>query len=554
MGIPANSSPTLPVERGDRQQGTQQQYQAIFFWMATVLAALCIDFGAFHRLHNSDSIVPVMVSLYRWTPFYWEQDRLGMLVPLLAIPFRDPLANLLAQSAFNLFCGLAAFFLCARYVVRRAWLFTGAISTSLFLLFNSKETRFQYLGLAQPYGVGLFLGLGGLLLLENLKYSRSVRIAFSLICLLAASWVNAALIFVLLPLIFFRWYFDHDKYQRSWVLGSIQNRSGKNKSVSSDSWRNGFPQWMLRAKRCLNHELGIATVLVFLSFVASYIFSGIASHSAAYGDWPYSPVQPWRLPAAWFQFGKNVWTEYLIEPWGIAVASLLVLGVFVRLLPHGRIHRTNPPALNLITCSLVSFLLMGSLSHIQSTEFDPRFALQSMVLLQVGVVAWALLPVHALVSLRWQNALMAAGIFLFLSTPLYLYGWPSLARVRTDLNETLGKYTAEILQSGATHIVGDYWKVWPATFHVNMTLYEMGSDRRVWGVTIRSTPTRVYWSKIPLKKTRLAALVSDPEVRPMLKMYSFPPVKEEQRFKDIVILTPLSDLEREPFTGVFRTR
>jgi hypothetical protein len=529
----AASPSTSPV-------GFQINHQAIFFWTAAVLAALWIDFGAFHRLHNSDSIVPVLVSLIRWTPFYWEQDRLGMLVPLLALPFRNPLANLLAESAFNAFCGLAAFFLCARYVVRRAWLFTGALSASLFLLFNSKETRFQYLGLAQPYGVGMFLGLGGLLLLENSTYSRPLRITFSFICLLAASWVNAALIFVLLPLIFFRWYFDCEKCQKSWPLGSLDNQSGKNHSVSPDGWRNVFLQLMLRAKRCLNHEMGIAMVLVFLSFVASYVYSGIVSYSAAYGDWPYSPVQPWRWPAVWFQFGKNLWSEYLIESWGIAVASLLVLGVFVRLLPPGRVHRTNPPAVNLIASSLVSFLLMGSLSHIQNTEFDPRFALQSMVLLQVGAVAWALLPVHALLSLSGRRALTAAGISLFLSAPLYLYGWPSLAKVRADIDETLGKYTAEILQSGATHIVGDYWKVWPATFHANLVLCEMGSDRRVWGVTIRSTPTRVFWSEIPPKKMRLAAVVGDREVRSMLEMYSFPPVEEERRFKDIVILKPLS--------------
>jgi hypothetical protein len=542
METPANSSPTLAVEREDTQQGAQHWYEAIFFWMASVLAALWIDFGAFHRLHNSDSIVPVMVSLIRWTPFYWEQDRLGMLVPLLAIPFRNPLANLLAQSAFNAFCGLAAFFLCARYVVRRAWLFTGAVSASFFLLFNSKETIFQYLGLAQPYGVGMFLGLGGLLLLENVKYSRPLRISFGLICLLAASWVNAAVIFVLLPLIFFRWYSDSDKYQRSWRLGSIQERSGNNK-VSSNGRRDFFLQLMLRAMRCLNYEMGIALVLVFLSFVANYVFSGIASYSAAYGDWPYSPIQPWRWPTVWFEFGKNIWSEYLVESWGIALASLLVLGVFVRLLPSGRAHRTNPPAVNLMASSLVSFLLMGSLSHIQSTEFDPRFALQSMVLLQVGAVAWALLPVHALLSLSGRKALMAAGIFLFLSAPSYLYGWPSLAKVRTDINETLGQYTAEILQSGATHIVGNYWKVWPATFHVNMALYEMGSDRRVWGVTTRSAPTRVFWSGIPPEKMRLAAVVGDYDVRPMLEMYSFPPVKEERTFKDIVIFKPLSDLE-----------
>jgi hypothetical protein len=543
MEIPTNGIPALDLEREETQQHSQQRYQAIFFGTAAVLAALWIDFGAFHRLHNSDSIVPVLVSLFRWTPFYWEQDRLGMLVPLLAIPFKNPLANLLAQSAFNAFCGLAAFFLCARYVVRRAWLLTGALSASLFLLFNTTETRFQYLGLAQPYGVGMFLGLGGLLLLENSKHSRPLRITFSFICLLAASWVNAALIFALLPLTFFRWYFGGDKHRRSRPLGFLQDQSGRNRSVSPDGGWNVFLQFMLRAKRCLNHEMGIAMVLLFLSFVVNYAYSGIVSYSAAYGDWPYSPVHPSRWPAVWFQFGKIIWSEYLIESWGIAVASLLVLGVLARLLPRGRVHGTNPPAVNLIASSVVSFLLMGSLSHTENTLFDPRFALQSMVLLQVAAVAWALLPAYALLSLSGRRAVTVAGIFLFLSAPLYLYGWPSLARVRADIDETLGKYTAEILQSGATHIIGDYWKVWPATFHANLALYETGSDRRVWGVTIRSTPTQVFWSQIPPEKMRLAAVVGDGEVRSMLEMYSFPPVKEEQRLKNIVILKPLSDSE-----------
>jgi hypothetical protein len=79
---------------------------------------------------------------------------------------------------------------------------------------------------------------------------------------------------------------------------------------------------------------------------------------------------------------------------------------------------------------------------------------------------------------------------------------------------------------------------WPVTFHANLALYEMGSDRRVWGVTIRSTPTRVFWSQIPPQKTRLAAMVGDREVHSMLELYSFPPVEEERRFKDIVILKP----------------
>ena len=453
-----------------------------------------------------------MVSLYRWTLFYWEQDRLGMLVPLLAIPFRNPLANLLVQSAVNAFCGLAAFFLCARYVMREGWFFTGAVSAAGFLWFNTKQALFQYLGLAQPYGVGLCLGLAGLLLLENAKRSRPLRISASLIFLLAASWVDAAVIFVLLPLVLFRCYLD----------------------CAAPT------TFILRAKRCLNSNVALALALIFSSFVASYVLSGIVSSSAAYGDWPYSPMQPWRWPAVWIEFGKSGWSEYLSQGAGIGSALLLVLGVLLRLWPSLRTHAPNSPAANLLISSLISFLLMGSLSHVKSTEFEPRFALQSMVLLHVAAVAWALLPVYAFLRLSGRKVLTAAAMVLFLSAPIYVYGWPSLAKVRSDLDETFGKYTPEILQSGATHIVGNYWKVWPATFHVNMTLYEMGSDRRIWGVTTRSGPTRKFWSAIAPEKMRLVAIAGDNEARPMLENYALLPVQEERTFPDIVIFKRVS--------------
>jgi hypothetical protein len=524
--ISADRTPARSGKPKNQQQDMPQRAQMILFCAAAALAALCMDFGTFHRLHNSDSIVPVMMSLYRWTPFYWEQDRFGMLVPLLTIPVKSPLANLLAQSGINLFCGLAAFFLCARYVVRGVWLFTGALSASLFLLFNSVDARFLYLGLAQPYGVGMFLGFAGLLILEASKYSRVLRIACSFICLLAAAWVDAAVIFVLLPVVVFRWLLERDAPQRS---------------EPPDNGQKLFARLKLSAKHFFDREAGIASVLVLFSFIASYIYSGIVSRSAAYGDWPYPPVQPWKLPAVWFEFGKTLWSDYLSQPWGRSVAALVVLGFLIRLSARARNSQTNSPASILFASSLVSFLLMGSLSHIQGTEFDSRFGLQSMLLLQIAAVVWAFLPVYALVKFTWQRVFAAAAMILFLTAPLHLYGRPSLSRVRADLGETLGQYTPEILQSDATHFIGDYWIVWPATFHANLTLYEMGSDRKIWGVTTRSTPTQIYWSQIPPEKMRLATVNGDPSVPYALQLYSFPPVVQEQTFKDIVILKLVPD-------------
>lgn len=64
---------------------------------AFAVAAVWINLGTFHRLENGDSVLPVLMSLHRWAPFIWEQNRFGMLLPLLAMPIRHPLANLLFQ-------------------------------------------------------------------------------------------------------------------------------------------------------------------------------------------------------------------------------------------------------------------------------------------------------------------------------------------------------------------------------------------------------------------------------------------------------------------------
>src|SRR5437762_10011290 len=81
-------------------------------------AGLMVSLGSFHWWHNSDSLIPMLVSLQKWTPFFWEQDRIGMLVPLLTLPLREPLWNLIAQEAIYVSTTLAAMFLLPRYVLR----------------------------------------------------------------------------------------------------------------------------------------------------------------------------------------------------------------------------------------------------------------------------------------------------------------------------------------------------------------------------------------------------------------------------------------------------
>ena len=95
--------------------------QALFAFLVVTALSAWIVFGAFHRDHHADSIVPILVSLDHWTPFFWDQGRFGMLVPLVASPLHHPLANLIAQCFLTCALGLAVFPLTAALFVRGRW-------------------------------------------------------------------------------------------------------------------------------------------------------------------------------------------------------------------------------------------------------------------------------------------------------------------------------------------------------------------------------------------------------------------------------------------------
>src|SRR6266513_155873 len=79
------------------------------------MLAAWMNFGRLQYIGDADSVVSLLVSLQRWTPFYWGQDRFGMLIPLIARPFHHPLANMLVQGSLSTAAGLLVPFLLSRY-------------------------------------------------------------------------------------------------------------------------------------------------------------------------------------------------------------------------------------------------------------------------------------------------------------------------------------------------------------------------------------------------------------------------------------------------------
>ncbi len=171
-----------------------------------VVTGCWISLGKFQQNQNADSIVPVLVSLQHWKPFYWETNRYGMLVPLLAIPFRHPLVNLIFQSIVSTCAGLACSFLLVAYFFEDSifWLTAAALQNIWLLLLVSQPTQFDWF-VDQCYGVSFALAFASLILAEK----RKTFLALGLMIL--CHWVNSAAFVILIPLVLQRHLIDRHK-------------------------------------------------------------------------------------------------------------------------------------------------------------------------------------------------------------------------------------------------------------------------------------------------------------------------------------------------------
>src|SRR5215472_16322572 len=124
--------------------------------LAAAASALLADFGRFHRIHHGDTVLSALISLYHWTPFYWVQNRFGLLIPLLAIPFRNPFWNLIFQCGVSLFAGLGALMLLVRYVAADSdWPLAALIAALAVFAAGPHSPLFQAFWPDQVYAPGL---------------------------------------------------------------------------------------------------------------------------------------------------------------------------------------------------------------------------------------------------------------------------------------------------------------------------------------------------------------------------------------------------------------
>ena len=505
----------------------------------SAVVALWVDLGPIHRHHQGDSLLNVLVSLQAWTPFLWEQDRYGMLIPLLVRPIHDPFANMLIQEFLSIGAGLSAFFLLARYVLRDgSYPLAAGLGASAFLALAPLAYAFE-VGIDTGFGLGMALGLGALILAGPTTTGAIPgvgRLIIALGLMVLAHWVNLGTIVFLGPLALFR----------AVVLGERWSLETSRWPSHEGRWRD-YPidrPIRLLFRGLSSSELARSLILLGLGYRAGTAIMTLSP----YRQTSMSRLPPARWPHAWSELSANTWESLSPHQWPTAL--LLAAGVglvgslaFAGARPHlGRSLRASAV---LIASAVVVMGFTGIWSWVEWNAYSFRYFIPAVILIQAAPASLAVAGACGMLDpIDLRRARFAIGP-LMLASAAWGHGFPSPSRVRADLDRTCGGLTADILEARCTHVAGDYWSAWPAVFHANLVRSERGDPGMVWGLTFRAHPSSRRWRAMPRDRLRIAVPEGDPMAERWIASYGLSPTIEAGRRPTIVVRRP-AERSREP--------
>jgi hypothetical protein len=455
------------------------------YLIGSALSAVWISLGSLHRDQHSDSIVNILMSLQRWTPFYWEQDRFGTLVPLLALPIRHPLANLIVQAILSSFAGLATVFLLARLAFRDAnYPLVGLVGTVSLLTLTPSYFRFEYL-VDTSYGISLALALWGLILIEPKVRKRPwISLIGATMLMGLAHWVNSVTAFFLGPVVLIQGLKDRI-FLFQWTepvigpsAGSVPNRI---QICAREFWY--FEPFRSLALLGIGHAIGQS--LIALCPEQSTDYSALS----------------WReWPDGWRHLIGNTREALGSTGYLLALAIEAAIGLVGLARSGGKWSRNVVwLAAGLVLSAVVLWLLMGTRTWVKINGFSFRYLFPTILLLQTAAAGLAIGSFRITVpASRWPRLVISGlATVLLLGASAWSYGQPSISGVRRDVDRKFGALTEDLLASHCLFVAGDYWKIWGAVFHVKLVLYETRDPRPFWGLTYRCLPTLVLWMYEP---------------------------------------------------------
>ena len=407
--------------------------------------ALCVLLAGLYALtpiqalQYSDSIVPVLVSTVRWLPFYWGQNRFGMLVPGLTAWVMDPSWNLIAQVAVNAglsFVGIVG--LGTVLTGDHLGFLSGLATLAVFQLFLSPKVALEFFTTPQPYGPALGLGILGLLLIQNTARSNK-RVA-------SLPWIGACLL-----ILFSCWINTASPLSLS-LLVFIANQSAERPLYPRFVW----PMLLLVQATAL----GLGKL-----FPDGMNYTGMV------------PAERW-LTNAW-----NMGSQFFREAPSLALGVWLVFGLvlaFYHLYQSRSSRRAFWKVFGLPLVALGLLLIIGANAWVDQNQAPWRYGILPFFLL----LAWP----GTLISLRTRGTRQVAivlSVLAFLNIGMLVtqFGAPSFSHRKSG--PFADPQAQSLLTQGCSVLGGDYWKVWPLVTAMNQLLHEQGISHPVLGYTTR---------------------------------------------------------------------
>jgi hypothetical protein len=372
----------------------------------------------------------------------------------------------------------------------------GALTLALWVAGKGiQDHAFQQM---QPYGQAIALSLGGIVLIDR---GGRGRVVAGLALLLLGYWISATTLFWLLPLV--------------WVRHAV--------GIEPESDR-----WRLRPER----RTLLVMLALFVAFDLSMLFSWLSEYtqSTAFGA-----ARPGIWPRAWMKLlSRSV--EYLSPGLVIAGLALLVVAIVI----GSRFwHRRLPMAVGLclVAAALADLGVMGTTYWAQVNKWSLRYV--SVELLALGMIAPAVLLALLLEGrpARWHRVANIVAFLLLIPALAWTYGTPSMARARASIDELSGA-SDEVLASGANHVLGGYWRAWPAAFHADVVRWERGDRRPVWAIALRSGPTDPIWRPKTWDNVPIAVLAGNEAAAENMRETAFLPTLYRKRdLGDVLVYT-----------------
>ncbi len=440
----------------------------IAFAFALLYAGLSVGTSWINASHNSDTVIQTLISIDHYSPYYWEEKRFGMLVPLLAMPIRDYSLNLLAQVSMIALFGILAVWALARLSTpdeapEGAILATPLICAGILALFKSGAVLPMLL--ASPYLPPLCLLMWGLVLITRSDARLPLSVRFAIFGLLAvvSLWVNLSNV-VLVGAAIALWPMKGDFGIRSRGIA-----------------------------------LGILTGATVLTQAFARQYPGQEYRSVL-------PVDQWPV-----SLGKLLADAADRNIAAALFVAVLVIGLAVA---WTRSHdlKAWSPAGALAVGAVLQIVVASASDWVAKNQFDSRYILSPLLVLaalSLGSIARSLTPGLG----KSLGREMSPGIsgLLLVAIVTQGFGIPSPSRGIGLVKEVSGRYAAQFDQpiaGNCTHLVGDYWYTWMTMFHDKLT----GRNPVRYAVAYRTKIERDGWGVMPEAQRTYCTLCSDPGV------------------------------------------